>query len=117
MPAEPSLAAADDQLAGDRSQPVGVTPKPVPFSDTSGDGACAEACLSRYDPRRDLRLALADMMLQQRGFVGYPPEDMPQPMNRTERMLLRMECTPTHCGLLPKDRPPGPGHRYGPLGD
>jgi hypothetical protein len=72
MPAEPSLAAANDHLTGDRSQPVGVTPKPVPFPDTSGDGACAEACLSQYDPRRDLRVALTDMMLQQRGFAGYP---------------------------------------------
>jgi hypothetical protein len=91
MPADAPLAAADDYLAGDRSQPVGVTPKPVPFPDNSGDGACAEVCLSRYDPRRDLRLALADMMLQQRGFVGYPPVDMPQPMSSMERMPPRRD--------------------------
>ena len=39
MPADPSLAAADDHLTGDRSQPVGVTPIPVPFPDNSGDAA------------------------------------------------------------------------------
>jgi hypothetical protein len=117
VPADPWLAPADAHLTGHRSQPEGVTPKPMPFPENNGDVACADACVSRYDPRRDLRLALTDMMLQQRGFVGYPPVDMPQPMSSMDRMPLRMECAPTHCGLLPKDRPPGPGHRYGPVSD
>lgn len=86
MPAEPSLAAADGHPAGDRLQQVEVTRIPMPSPDNRGDGAFADASTSQYDPRHDLRLALADMMLQQRGFVGYPPVDMPQPMSSMERM-------------------------------
>ena len=83
MPPEPSLTSVDDHLAGDRSQLVGVTRIPMPFPDNRGDVACADLCPSRYDPRRDLRVTLTDMMLQQRGFAGYPPDDMPRPGSRT----------------------------------
>jgi hypothetical protein len=82
MLAERSLTAADDHPAADRSPPVGVTPISVQFPDNSGDVACADACPSQYDPRRDLRVTLTDMMLQQRGFAGHPPDDMPRPESR-----------------------------------